>query len=200
MKIGIYCTNLLDLKRSAVNAFLKNTSSVVHFIILTMNLFKNTSLVAVLVAILLTDSSNGQDLMGRCGDCWCIYDGEEASCPTDTTGVVESFNGDSSFYNTFQLTNPDASFLKLETADGEECYPFSGSVDPITNYDLSNLPQCAKPTTTDDGVCAYLYEANTTTCNERNYEIVTFPSETAAMEAGAAIQHKGGTCLRIIFS
>jgi hypothetical protein len=143
-----------------------------------------TSLLAFLSLASLT--AHGE-LMDRCGDCWCIHDG--SGCPTDTTGIVDSFSNDDVIMRTFQLTNE---IPKLETADGQDCFPYVDSVGPIDRYPKSNDPQCAKPAYTDETVCAYLYEEDTEICLGRNYQAITYDSEAAAEAAGTVITHKSG--------
>jgi hypothetical protein len=133
------------------------------------------------------------ELTNQCGDCWCIYDGESDACPTDTTGIVDSFDDSNVILATFELTNnPD--FLKLQTADGQDCYPFADSVGPIDRYPKSNDPQCAMPVSTDETVCAYLYGLEET-CSGRSYQVLTYDSAAAAVEAGAVVTHKEGAFL-----
>jgi hypothetical protein len=146
------------------------------------------------LVLLLSLGVAQSELMDRCGDCWCIYDGESDACPTDTTGIVDSFDNSNVILGTFQLTN-DPDFLKLQTADGLNCYPFADSVGAIDRYPKSNDPQCAKPASTDETVCAYLYDSEVTTCSGRSYQVLTYDSEAAAVEAGAVVTHQGGECL-----
>jgi hypothetical protein len=139
------------------------------------------------------------ELKDQCGDCWCIYDGELAACPADPTGIVDSFDDSNVILRTFELTN-DPDFLKLQTADGQECYPFADSVGPINRYPKSNLPQCAMPVSTDETVCAYLYGAEET-CSGRSYQVLTYDSAAAAaaVEAGAVVTHKDGEFLILYY-
>ena len=139
-----------------------------------------------------------KSLPARCGSCWCIYEGESATCPSPPDGIVDSFDDNAmKFYSTFQLTNsPD--FLKLQTSTGQPCYPFANTVGPLSRYPNSNLPQCAEPVSTNETVCAYLYE-NNTSCSGRKYQIVTYASATAAQAAGAIVTHKGGESIELVF-
>jgi hypothetical protein len=92
------------------------------------------------------------------------------------------------YYSTFQQTNE----ILLLTPDGEECYPFANTLGAVDKYPTSNLPQCAIPEMTEDTVCAYLYEDDST-CANRKYQALTYDSETAAEAAGAVVTHQGGT-------
>jgi hypothetical protein len=166
--------------------------------VLSMAMTVPVAAVLLLLAVIPTGTHG---LNGRCGDCWCITGSEDpSSCPTDTTGVTDSFVSDEGAnYLSHVLTNPDADFLQLQTSDGvKPCFPFSDALGgiPITDYPLSSEPQCSVPSATDNGnatVCAYLYEdATATSCLGRNYEVVTYPTEEDAFDAGAAVVHRGG--------
>ena len=140
--------------------------------------------------LLLLVSLASAELQPRCGDCWCI-NGDDA-CPTDTTGIADVFPAeDFQVFSTFTLTNPDAPYLKLQAADGGECYPFADTLGPINDYPKSNLPPCVIPTSTDSTVCAYLYEEGNE-CQGRNYQIITYDSSAEAEAAGAVVTHSGG--------
>lgn len=153
---------------------------------------KQSSL-TLLVALVALTITEGQDLKGRCGDCWCIA-GTDGTCPTNTTGITDSFTEEDGVYLTFVLSNPDAAFLKLQTADGvSPCYPFADTLGaPIDGYPLSSEPQCAFPVSTDTSVCAYVYDPSATSCEGRSYEIATYSDEAEAEAAGAIILHQGG--------
>jgi hypothetical protein len=131
------------------------------------------------------------DLIGRCGDCWCIPgdDGLD-ECPDSGEGITDTFDLEyHMFWNTFKLANEDdAPFLTLD----EDCYPFADAIiDPIAGYPESSGPQCTKPA---GGVCGYLFTEEVETCAGRPYEIVTYESRQAAEEAGAVVTHEeGGT-------
>jgi len=130
----------------------------------------------------------------RCGDCWCITDGEP--CPSDTVGLADGFYETDKLYATFELAN-DPDFLKLKSASGEPCYPFADSFDgPLANYPESGAAQCVKPTENGDVVCAYVYDASSTTCEGRKYRMQEFASLNDAMGASAHVVHKGacGVC------
>jgi hypothetical protein len=140
-------------------------------------------------------------LIPRCGDCWCTFHGDDEldECPSDTTGIADSFSGALSIYATFEQTND---ILKLKTPDGQEdCYPFANTLGPVEDYPESNLPQCDIPESTDTTVCAYLYEEDDSLtvavveeeCRGRKYQVLTYDSVEAAEAAGAAVTHKGGT-------
>jgi len=133
----------------------------------------------------------------RCGDCWCITDTDDGtgSCPTNTTGITDSFSPTDELYATFQLTNePD--FLKLQSASGGSCFPFKDSMDTIPSYTEAESDQCVTPDDDDSMVCGYVYDSSSTTCEGRNYEIQTFPTAGDATIASAAIVHQGacGVC------
>lgn len=131
-------------------------------------------------------------LKPRCGDCWCIFDGESDECPSNQTGIADTFPAaEYQIYETFTLTNPAASYLQLRTADRGECYPFADTLGPLEGYPKSNLPMCAIPESTSDTVCAYLYEEETG-CANRNYQVLTYDSAAEAEAAGAAVTHMGG--------
>jgi hypothetical protein len=147
--------------------------------------------VSLLIVLVLLAASAADELKPRCGDdCWCIFYGEANECP-DGTGISDTFPESFSVYDTFQLMNPDASYLHLWTSDGEECYPFANTLGPLNGYPKSNLPQCAIPPQTFDTVCAYKFEDGTD-CSGRNYEILTYDSEQLAQDDGAIVTHSGG--------
>ena len=125
----------------------------------------------------------------RCGDCWCSTDGV-GTCPTDTTGITDSFSAADEIYSTFQLTKEPA-FLKLQSASGGACYPFKDSVGAIDGYAESAEDQCVSPDVDDDMACGYVYDSSSTTCEGRKYEIQNFASANDAMAANAAIVHQG---------
>lgn len=130
-------------------------------------------------------------LKARCGDCWCAP-GTGGTCPTDETGIVDGFDLTvESVLSTFVLTN-SPSFLELQAADGSPCYPFINSVGPLDNIPQTQLPACEAPTSTDTSVCAFKYNPDDTTCANREYEVLTYDSEDAAVADGAAVTHTGG--------
>ena len=134
-------------------------------------------------------------LQPRCGDCWCIYDGELSECPTEQSGIADTFPASQfQIYESFQLTNPEAPYLRLLTADGEECYPFADTLGPLENYPKSNLPQCAYPESTNETVCAFLFEAGGTECQSRKYQLVTYDTAAQAEAEGAVVTHQQGSC------
>lgn len=148
----------------------------------------------LILTLLLVVSSTTTDaeLQPRCGDCWCIYNGESDQCPTDQTGIADIFPAETfQIYQTFNLVNADASYLKLQTADGEECYPFADTLGPLANYPKSNLPLCAMPESTNETVCAFLYEEGMA-CQGRNYQVLTYDSAAEAEATGAVVTHQGG--------
>jgi hypothetical protein len=156
---------------------------------------KKLWLVLPAVLVLLVSPSSVAELEPRCGDCWCIFDGELDDCPSDTTGIADSFPSQFELYTTFEITNADADYLQLQTDDGEECYPFASTLGPVAGYPNSNLPQCAIPESSDSTVCAYLFEPDTP-CEGRKYEILTYESVAAAEAAGAVVTHTGGELRR----
>jgi hypothetical protein len=150
-------------------------------------------LVLLLAASAVLTIIDGQDLQDRCGDCWCIA-GTDGTCPTDTTGISDPIPENYEAYLTFVLSNPDADFLTLQTADGiSPCYPFADTLGaPIDGYPLSNEPQCNIPISTDTTVCAYVYDPASTSCEGRSYEIMTYSDEAEAAASGAVVIHQGG--------
>lgn len=153
--------------------------------------------IVVLVLVLTTVTlCCGEFQKPRCGDCWCIWYGEEDTCP-DSTGISDTFPESYAVYDTLELMNPTASYLQLRTADGEECYPFANTLVQVEGYAKSTLPQCAIPgvndtSTPDAAVCAYKFEQGVE-CSGRNYEILNYESTQAAEEDGAVVTHTGGT-------
>eukprot|EP00536_Pseudo-nitzschia_multiseries_P009021 jgi/Psemu1/257765/estExt_Genewise1Plus.C_2440035 len=149
-----------------------------------------------LVALSLSVAS-AADFTGvpRCGDCWCITEGEDATCPTDTTGIVDSFSEVDQIFSTFEATNEPV-FLKLQDSAGGDCFPFKDSLGVVPNLPQSNLPQCIRPDETDTAVCAYVYDTSSTTCDGRKYSVQNFASANDAMASNAHIVHKGacGVC------
>lgn len=128
----------------------------------------------------------------RCGDCWCITDPSDGNtCPTDTTGITDTFSTTDELYATFVLTN-DPGFLKLQSASGGPCYPFAASMGPIANYPESNAEQCVYPEETDETVCGYVYDNSSPTCEGRKYRIQNFESTNDAMMSNASLLHLGG--------
>ncbi len=130
-------------------------------------------------------------LKARCGDCWCAPN-EGTTCPTDETGIVDSFNVSTEcVLSSFVMTN-NPSFLELQTADGKACYPFSGSLGAIDNIPQTQLPACDLPASTNTSVCAYKYSPEDTTCVGRQYEVLTYDSEAEAIADSAVVTHTGG--------
>ena len=152
-----------------------------------------------LFTLILSAKASG-DLKPRCGDCWCIYYNETNQCPANETGIADTFPASQfQVFSTFNLTNPDAQYLTLQTTDGQECYPFADTLGKLSSYPKSSLPKCAVPTSTSETVCAYLYEAGTQ-CQGRNYQILNYDSAAAAEAAGAVVTHKGGELVVAFFS
>jgi hypothetical protein len=118
-------------------------------------------------------------------------------CPTDQTGILDTFPPDPyQLYESFQLTNSDAPYLTLQSADGGDCYPFADTLAPMDGYPGSSLPQCVLPeNTANSTVCAFLYEPDTE-CQNRKYQVLTYDSPEAAELAGAVVTHVGacGVC------
>jgi hypothetical protein len=134
--------------------------------------------------------SSSSSLKPRCGDCWCIHDGESDACPTDKAGINDFFSDDEfSIYATFQQTNDP---IVLRSESGNSCYPFANTLGPVDKYPESNLEACQMPdsTSNENSVCAYLYETGTQ-CLGRNYEMITYDSWDAAEAAGAIVTHRG---------
>ena len=143
------------------------------------------------VFLLLLASQAHSALMARCGDCWCAPG--DGSCPTDESGIVDSLDTSMQcVLSTFELTN-SPSFLELQSADGEACYPFTESLGVLTNNPQTELPACVFPTSTNSSVCAYKYSPDNTTCAGRQYEIATYDSEEEAVGDSAVVTHTGGT-------
>ena len=157
----------------------------------------------VLVLISTATLCRGEDLKPRCGDCWCIwYDDGLDSCP-NSTGISDTFPATLAVYDTLELKNPDASYLRLRTPDGQECYPFANTLGEVDGYARSTLPQCAIPGFTVNGnettavasmteaVCAYKFQQDVE-CKGRQYEILTYNSTQEAEDDGAVVTHTGG--------
>lgn len=145
---------------------------------------------SLLTTIFLVKSTYGEELTPRCGDCWCIHDGISETCPTNTTGINDSFPATNEVYSTFQETNE---VIKLLSPDGEECFPFANTLGFVEGFPESDRPQCHIPESTDETVCSYLYESGPVqSCNGRNYQIITYDSLEASNQAGANVVHKGG--------
>ncbi len=139
--------------------------------------------------------ANNKTLKPRCGDCWCISHGEFNECP-DGSGISDTFPSSFSIYDTFELINPDAPYLQLRTAEGQECYPFADTLGELNGYPKSSLPQCAIPEQSLTTVCAYKFE-NEVDCSGRKYEVLTYDSAEAAQGDGAVVTHRGGTFGRV---
>lgn len=138
----------------------------------------------------LARSANAQ-LKDRCGDCWCAP-GVGNSCPTDETGIVDSFDVSKQIVlSSFVLTN-DPSFLELQASDGSPCYPFTDTVGTVMNAPQTELPPCVLPEENETSVCAYKYNPEDTTCVGREYEVLTYESEEDALFDGAVVTHTGG--------
>lgn len=95
--------------------------------------FQHAGMLVGLVTIMLAllgGSAVHAELEPRCGDCWCIFDGDDLSeCPADQSGIADAFEiSEFQIYETFNLTNPDAPNLKLRTANDEDCYPFANTI------------------------------------------------------------------------
>jgi len=156
---------------------------------------------ALLLPLLVSVSPvSGAEFTGnpRCGDCWCITDPADGNtCPTNTVGITDSFSTTDLLYSTFELAN-DPDFLKLQSASGGTCFPFSDTFGGValSNYPESDAEQCVSPDEGEETVCAYVYDAESTTCEGRKYRIQNFPSTEDAMMSNAAILHEGacGVC------
>ncbi len=102
--------------------------------------------------IFVSSSCADAALQPRCGDCWCSFvaDGLD-TCPTPPEGIADSFPPSfASFYQSFQLPNPNADLLTLRTADGTtDCYPFATTLGVLNRYPASSLPQCVLPECVD---------------------------------------------------
>jgi len=161
----------------------------------------NVSRFALLLALALSVSpASSADFLNtpRCGDCWCITDSDDGNtCPTDMAGITDTFSETDTLYSTFELLN-DPDFLKLQSADGNPCFPFADTLNniPVANYPESEAPQCVSPDEDDDTVCGYVYDSSSATCEGRKYNIQNFPSMNDAMGSNAAILHQGacGVC------
>ena len=129
----------------------------------------------------------------RCGDCWCIPDGDD-TCPTDIVGITDTFSESDKLFSNFELINDKSDFLKLRSASGDVCYPFADTFNNVAfdNYPESGLEQCVFPDDNDDQVCGYVYDQTSPTCEGRKYRIQNFPSINDAMAGNAAILHQGG--------
>ena len=159
-------------------------------------IFSRFSLLLPLVVSISPTSAADFSLIPRCGDCWCITDPADGNtCPTNTVGITDSFTTTDLLYSTFELTN-DPSFLKLQSASGGPCFPFADTFNGqgIDNYAESNREQCIENNEGPETVCAYTYDASSTTCKGRKYKVSNFPSTEDAIGANAAILHEGGKC------
>jgi hypothetical protein len=144
------------------------------------------------VSLLFLASQVNGALQARCGDCWCAP-GEGGTCPTDESGIVDSFDTSTQcVLSTFVLTNKP-SFLELQSTDGQACYPFTESLGVLTNSPQTELPACVVPTATNTSVCAFKYNPDNTTCSGRQYEVLTYDSEEEATADSAVVTHTGGT-------
>ena len=129
-------------------------------------------------------------LKARCGNCWCAPG--NGTCPTNETGIVDSFDTATfSVLSTFVLTN-DPSFLKLQASDGSACYPFTDTVGVVSNMPQTQLPPCVVPNSSATSVCAYKYNPANTTCADRQYEVMTYDSAAKAAADGAVVTHTSG--------
>ena len=136
-----------------------------------------------------------------CGDCYCVPE-DGSSCPSDTTGIWSSFP--ESYPTLFTTFVPTSTTIDLVASDGSSagCYPFADVVGPIDNFDESSLPQCELTTGSDSSstaVCAYKFAeaaSDTSDCPDREYELVTYKTATAASLDGALMIHSGqcGVC------
>jgi hypothetical protein len=89
------------------------------------------------------------------------------------------------------LTN-SPSFLDLQSADGSDCYPFPDSVGVLNNAPQTELPPCVVPSSSSTSVCGYKYNPTDTACKGREYEVLTYDSEAAAVADGASVTHGSG--------
>lgn len=145
--------------------------------------------------ILLASSPALAALKDRCGDCWCVPV-DEGSCPTDESGIVDSFDTSSQcVLSTFELTDRP-SFLELQSSDGQACYPYTESLGVLPNSPQTELPPCVVPVSTNSSVCAYKYNPSNTTCAGRQYQVLTYDSEEEATADSAVVTHTGacGVC------
>jgi len=116
-------------------------------------------------------------------------------CPTDTTGIADSFSETDQNYSTFELKkSPD--FLKLQSSTGGDCFPFKDSLGVIDGYLESDQDQCVYAEEDDKMVCGYVYDTFSTTCEGRRYTIQNFAGANDAMGSNAHIVHEGacGVC------
>lgn len=141
-------------------------------------------------AIALTIAS-AQDFPQRCGDCWCINGND--TCPTFTTNISYTFSAE--MYNAYASFTQTSVPIPLVDASGNTCFPFKDSVGQLSGYDGSALNQCVGPKTTE-GVCAFKFTTNNSTCDGRPYELISYSSSDAATADGAVVTHKGpcGVC------
>jgi len=163
----------------------------------TLIMFASQFALLLSLALMVSPSSATEFMnVPRCGDCWCITDASDGNtCPTQTTGITDTFSETDKLYSTFELSN-DPDFLKLQSASGGSCYPFAETMGPIANYPESNAEQCVSPEEDDETVCAYIYDNSSPTCEGRKYSIQNFEGTNDAMMSNAAILHKGacGVC------
>ena len=140
---------------------------------------------------LIVSLASATDFLGtpRCGDCWCIPD-DGATCPTDTTGIADSFSETDQNFSTFVLKKRPG-FLKLQSYAGGDCFPFKDSLGVIDDYLESDQDQCVYPEEDDKTVCGYVYDTTSTMCKGRKYSIQNFAGANDAMGSNAHIVHKG---------
>jgi hypothetical protein len=143
----------------------------------------------------------------RCGDCWCVPEGgtEKGTCPSyNETIIHQTFpDGWADSYSSFVL---DSDLPELVASDGNSsCYPFQGTVSPVTNYPASQHPACqttfntsVKVDSSSDStvVCAYKFSDPSAECDGRSYTMQVYESAQDAIDDDAMPVHSGvcGVC------
>ena len=148
--------------------------------------------------IFVSSSCADAALQPRCGDCWCSFVAEGLdTCPTPPEGIADSFPPSfASFYQSFQLLNPNADLLTHRTADGTtDCYPFATTLGVLNRYPASSLPQCVFPESTPETVCGYVFNNDNGLCGGRSYQIITLENAQVAIadDTVVVVTHSGGT-------
>jgi hypothetical protein len=167
---------------------------------------------ALLFALLATHGADSQSsLEPRCDNCWCIpgeSEESESTCPTDTSGIWQSFPAAwIASYKSFQLTSPARTLQAEDGSSGSSCYPFAGSVDlALVTYAESQVSPCVMPDATtvsssSAAVCAFV--SIDPSCSGRQYTVQDFESADAAAASSngtAQVIHSGpcGVCSNAI--
>lgn len=160
-----------------------------------------------------SSSSSTILLQPRCGDsCWCVPWGgiDEGGCPNSTTaGVRQDFPSEWSVILQSFRVKQSSTMPNLDSMQNcdPNCYPFAdvmGDAGEEMLYAAAKHPQCMRFVSSPDTVCAYQYnnalattsDTTTTTCMNREYEMITYESKQEAKLDNAVVIHKGacGVC------